>query len=192
MATRINRIPNMAIKPPPMLAAMIVHTTPNSPTTMLIIPPIIDGPRPGFMLFILASLLYLFFHFKAPARGTTPCGAALLHTPKNYNPRPPQEGRRYNPDRYTAHPYFNPRPPQEGRLDPLEFARQLTPYFNPRPPQEGRQLRAQGRKDHQRISIHVPRKRDDFLCNPCFNLWLPFQSTSPARGTTGTQIKLML
>ena len=40
-----------------MLDAPIVHNTPNTATAMHTIPPIMDGPLPGLILFILLLLM---------------------------------------------------------------------------------------------------------------------------------------
>ena len=57
-------------------------------------------------------------------------------------------------------------------------------YFNPRPPQEGRPDSLEEAMEVADISIHVPRKRDDFGSTKVYNRKDRFQSTSPARGTT--------
>ena len=56
IAIPIKNMPNSAKIPPPMLAARMVQTTPNSAAIILDMPPIMDGPRPGFILFIIDLL----------------------------------------------------------------------------------------------------------------------------------------
>ena len=124
------------------------------------------------------------FQSTPPARGATSTGASRRRGRRNFNPRPPREGRLplRRANRVWQHisihaprergdcsgwpvcrkrSDFNPRPPREGR--PGADGRHAYHYdFNPRPPREGRP-----QNSHHSTSC------------------IQFQSTPPARGATG-------
>ena len=89
--------------------------------------------------------------------------AVQTRNEENFYPRPPRGGRRFTRStRRAVGMYFYPRPPRGGRhLQTFRLAQ--SSYFYPRPPRGGR--------------LYACKSADAFL---------PFLSTSPARGTTAT------
>ena len=103
------------------------------------------------------------FQSTSPARGTTFFDELGRMTLENFNPRPPRGGRRF----------------------PFDFPLMHRRNFNPRPPRGGRRAPCATYFYSFMISIHVPREGDDPIVLQMDGRQVAFQSTSPARGTTG-------
>ena len=105
---------------------------------------------------------------------------------KNFYPRPPRGGRRFelvstslveiisihalreegdrpSPTNSQHLPYFYPRPPRGGRLLWPHFWPHFRFYFYPRPPRGGRPIFQHLRRYSQRISIHALREEGDSM-----------------------------
>ena len=73
----------------------------------------------------------------------------------------------YQSQKLRAGAYFNPRPSHEGRHGGLSRVPDTGKNFNPRPSHEGRPIYSGRHWAKRRISIHVPRMRDDHRRQPC-------------------------
>ena len=98
----------------------------------------------------------------APREGGDQRPLGLLHVLNDFNPRPPEGGRRWRGASAYLCPYFNPRPPRGGRRSVPHALPVGRRNFNPRPPRGGRLFLFQL-----------------FFCFLCL-----FQSTPPTRGAT--------
>ena len=152
------------------------------------------------------------FQSTSPARGTT-CNDTRPRLPGNhFNPRPPRGGRRDNldcgsklflfqstsPARGTTHSgvvvfyrhKISIHVPREGDDHPAGSQCSSLQDFNPRPPRGGRRAVDDDPEQPLDISIHVPREGDDAPPSLLASASRIFQSTSPARGTTGILCRL--
>ena len=125
----------------------------------------------------------------SPARGTTAKRIPRFLWRLNFNPRPPHGGRRKNDASITPTAKISIHVPRTGDDDRRKAHCPRNQYFNPRPPHGGRLFNCRPCRASDVISIHVPRTGDDFASSSGLSFSLLFQSTSPARGTTGYSMK---
>ena len=124
------------------------------------------------------------FNPRAP-RGARPARQRERPTSSHFNPRAPRGARRERDQVFVALEAISIHVPREGHDQSAPKSVFFRTDFNPRAPRGARRRHFRCDRLHRFISIHVPREGHDCRNRARRKICSRFQSTCPARGTTG-------